>query len=157
MEKFQKLKIFFWVFIMLFTSCAKPTVVNIALPGDKDLNCKELDLQVMEAQKIKKEAITVSDQTGANVARMTIFWPAWATTLHNADKAISAADDRTYHLYKIMKKKNCKESAKVRYFVTDRRKNFIGLSKELKELKKLYESGDLTEKEYIKAKNKVLE
>ena len=43
MEKFQKLKIFFWVFIMLFTSCAKPTVVNIALPGDKDLNCKELN------------------------------------------------------------------------------------------------------------------
>ena len=111
----------------------------------------------MEAQKIKKEAIAVSDQTGANVARMAIFWPAWATTLHNADKAISAADDRTYHLYKIMKNKNCEESSKVRYFVTDRRKNFIGLSKELKELKKLYESGDLTEEEYIKAKKKVLE
>ena len=157
MEKFQKLKKFFWIFIILLISCAKPTVVDIVLPGDDKLNCKELDAQVMEAQKIKKEAIVVSDQTGANVARMTFFWPAWSKTLHNADKAISAADDRTYHLYKIMKTRNCEESSKVRYFVTDRRKNFIGLSKELKELKKLYKSGDLTEEEYVKAKKKVLE
>ena len=157
MGKLQKLKNFFFIFIMLLASCAKPTVVNVELPNDKKLNCKELDAQVMEAQKIKKEAINVSDQTGANVARMTFFWPAWAATLHNADKAISAADERTYHLYKIMKKKNCEESNKVRYFVTDRRKNYLGLSKELKELKKLYESGDLTKDEYIKAKNKVLE
>ena len=157
MEKLQKLKKFFWIFIMLLVSCAKPTVVDIVLPEDDKLNCKELDAQVMEAQKIKKEAILVSDQTGANVARLAFFWPAWAKTLHNADKAISAADDRTYHLYKIMKTRDCEESAKVRYFITDRRKNFIGLSKELKELKKLHESGDLTEEEYLKAKKKVLE
>ena len=157
MGKFQKLKNFFWILIMLLSSCAKPTVVNIVLPEDENLNCKELDAQVMEAQKIKREAIAASDQTGANVARMTFFWPAWAATLHNADKAISAADDRTYYLYKIMKNKNCEESSKVRYFVTDRRKDFIGISKELKELKKLYESGDLTEEEFVKAKKKVLE
>ena len=157
MEKLQKLKKFFWIFIMLLVSCAKPTVVNVVLPGDDKLNCKELDAQVMEAQKIKKEAILASDQTGANVARLAFFWPAWAKTLHNADKAISAVDDRTYHLYKIMKTRDCEESVKVRYFITDRRKNFIGLSKELKELKKLHESGDLTEEEYLKAKKKVLE
>jgi len=157
MEKFQKLKNFFLIFTMIIASCAKPTVVNIVLPGDEKLNCKELDEQVMEAQKIKKEAINAADQTGANVARMAFFWPAWAKTLHNADKAITAADDRTYHLYKVMKNKDCKESNKVRYFITDRRKNFIGISKELKELKELYESGDLNEEEYSKAKKKVLE
>ena len=37
-----------------------------------------------------------------------LFWPAWAKTLHNADLAIIAADDRTYHLINIMKKKRCK-------------------------------------------------
>jgi len=157
MGKLQKLKNFFFIFIMLLASCAKPTVVNVELPNDKKLNCKELDAQVMEAQKIKKEAINVSDQTGANVARMTFFWPAWATTLHNADKAISAADERTYHLYKIMKKKNCEESKSVRNLITEKRKYYIGVSKELKELKKLYKSGDLTEEEYVKAKKKVLE
>tara|TARA_B100000029_G_scaffold394668_1_gene392208 strand:- start:386 stop:868 length:483 start_codon:yes stop_codon:yes gene_type:complete len=160
MGKFQKLKNFFQIFIlfaMLFVSCAKPTVVNVALPEDEKLNCKKLDDQVMEAQKIKREAILVSDQTGANVARTILFWPSWVGTLHNADKAISAADDRTYHLYKIMRKKDCKEANKVRYFITDKRKNIIGISKELKALKKLYEAGDLTEEEYTKAKKKVIE
>ena len=36
--------------------------------------------------------------TGGNVARMILFWPAWAQTLHNADKAILAANDRNHHL-----------------------------------------------------------
>ena len=37
-----------------------------------------------------------------------LFWPAMATTFANADKAIKAANDRTYYLLKIMKDKNCK-------------------------------------------------
>ena len=36
-----------------------------------------------------------------------LFWPAWARTLHKADVAIMAADDRIYHLIKLMKKKKC--------------------------------------------------
>ena len=143
--------------LILLNSCAKPTVVSIVDPEDEKLNCDQLETAILEAQKIKKEAEYAQGATGGNVTRMMLFWPAWAKTLHNADKAISAADDRTYHLYKIMKTRNCEESSKVRYFVTDRRKNFIGLSKELKELKKLYKSGDLTEEEYVKAKKKVLE
>ena len=39
------------------------------------------------------------------MARMMLFWPAMATSFHNSDKAIRAANDRTYHLLKIMKKK----------------------------------------------------
>ena len=157
MGKLQNLKFLFLFFFIFTLSCAKPTVVNITLPGDEELNCKELDFQVIEAQKIKKEAWAAADQTGANVTRMALFWPAWAATLHNADKAISAADDRTFHLYKIMKTKNCKETKKVRTFVTDRRNNFIGLTRELKELKKLHNSGDLTDEEYSRAKKKVLD
>ena len=99
MEQFQKIKFFYYFFIILLTSCGKPTVVEISLPGDSDLSCKELDLKVMEAQKIKREAVIASDQTGANIARVAFYWPAWAMTLHNADKAIAAADDRTFHLY----------------------------------------------------------
>ena len=157
MEQFQKIKFFYYFFLILLTSCGKPTVVQISLPGDSDLSCKELDLKVMEAQKIKREAVIASDQTGANIARVAFYWPAWAMTLHNADKAIAAADDRTFHLYKIMKKKNCEESKSVRNLITEKRKYYIGVSKELKELKKLYKSGDLTEEEYVKAKKKVLE
>ena len=35
-----------------------------------------------------------------------LFWPAWAQTLHNADIAIKAANDRTYHLLKLSDKKS---------------------------------------------------
>ena len=31
-----------------------------------------------------------------------LFWPAWAQTLHNADIAIQATNDRNYHLINIM-------------------------------------------------------
>ena len=49
-------------------------------------------------------------------------------------------------------KKNCEESKSVRNLITEKRKYYMGVSKELKELKKLYKSGDLTEEEYVKAK-----
>ena len=63
---------------------------------------------VAETQKFKRDALYEKENTGGNMARMIIFWPAMATTFYNADKAIRAANDRTYHLLKIMKKKDCK-------------------------------------------------
>ena len=90
---------------ILFYSCAKPTVVNVVLPGDEKLNCEQLRNAVAETQKIKKDAEYAREGTGGNVARLMLFWPAWAQTLHNADVAIQAANDRNFHLIKIMKKK----------------------------------------------------
>ena len=91
--------------LILLNSCAKPTVVNIVVPGDNKLNCEELENAVAETQKIKKDAEYAKEGTGGNVARMMLFWPAWAQTLHNADIAIQAANDRNFHLINIMKKK----------------------------------------------------
>ena len=92
--------------IILLNSCAKPTVVNVVLPGDNELNCEQLENAVAESQKIKREAEYAKEGTGGNVARVLLFWPAWARTLHNADVAIIAANDRIYHLFNIMKKKD---------------------------------------------------
>ena len=92
--------------IILLNTCAKPTVVNIALPGDNELDCEQLENAVTESQKIKREAEYAKEGTGGNVTRLILFWPAWAKTLHNADVAIRAADDRIYHLFNIMKKKD---------------------------------------------------
>ena len=75
-------------------------------PGDEELNCEQLENAVAESQKIKRDAEYAREGTGGNVARLMLFWPAWAKTLHNADVAITAANDRIYHLFKIMKKKN---------------------------------------------------
>ena len=70
---------------ILIHSCAKPTVVNVAMPEDEKLNCKQLENAVAKAQKLKRDAEYAKDTTGGNVTRMLLFWPAWAQTLHNAD------------------------------------------------------------------------
>ena len=106
MKKFQGILVLI-VSVILLYACAKPTVVNVVLPGDKELNCKQLEDAVAESQKIKREAEYAKEGTGGNITRVMLFWPAWAKTLHNADVAIMAANDRIYHLFNIMKKKRC--------------------------------------------------
>ena len=78
-----------------------------------------------------------------------------ATTFYNADKAIRAANDRTYHLLKIMKSKDCKNIDLVNSEILKSSTNTI--AGQLNLLRELYKSGDLTKEEYSKAKRKVLE
>ena len=84
------------VVILILNSCAKPTVVEIVQPNDDKLNCEELKTEIAEVQKIKEEAVFSKD-SGGNYARVILFWPAWAQSLHNADEAILAANDRKHH------------------------------------------------------------
>ena len=144
------------VSIILLDACAKPTVVNVVLPGDEELNCEQLENAVAESQKIKRDAEYAKEGTGGNVARVMLFWPAWAKTLHNADVAIMAANDRIYHLFNIMKKKSCSAVDKIEAQITNTTTS-ISITGQLKELKEMYKSGDLTEEEYKKAKNKILD
>ena len=148
----------FFIFILFFlASCAKPTVVEIIQPNDDKLNCEELKAEIAESQKIKEEA-EFSKDSGGNIARIILFWPAWARSLHNADEAILAANDRKHHLIKTMKKINCKDAdmfeAKIKDTNSTSSQNNI--AEQLKILKELYDSGDLTKEEYTKAKEKVI-
>ena len=142
--------------VILLNACAKPTVVDVAMPEDDKLNCEELEHAVAEAQHFKRKAEYAKEATGGNATRLLIFWPAWAKTLHNADIAIVAADDRTYHLIKIMKKKRCKGVDIINAEIANPNST-NSISMQLKDLKELYDSGDLTEDEFKKAKKKVLE
>ena len=144
------------VSIILLDACAKPTVVNVVLPGDEELNCEQLENAVAESQKIKRDAEYAKEGTGGNVARVMLFWPAWAKTLHNADVAIMAANDRIYHLFNIMKKKSCSAVDKIEAQITNTTTS-ISITGQLKELKEMYKSGDLTKEEYKKAKKKILD
>jgi len=142
--------------LILLNSCAKPTVVNVVVPGDEKLNCEQLENAVAETQKIKREAEYAKEGTGGNVARMMLFWPAWAQTLHNADVAIMAADDRNYHLINLMKKKKCKGVDTINTEIagtTTSRNNIAG---QLKDLNEMYKSGVLTKEEFETAKKKTL-
>ena len=143
--------------LILLNSCAKPTVVNTVAPGDEKLNCEQLENAVAETEKIKKDAEYAKEATGGNVARLMLFWPAWAQTLHNADVAIQAANDRNYHLINIMKKKNCEGVDNINAQINKSLPSTNNVAEQLKILKEMYDSGDLTQEEYKKAKKKVLE
>ena len=144
---------FLLIFIFLF-SCATPEVVTIKNPTDEEKNCKELEKLVAETQKFKRDALYEKENTGGNMARMILFWPAMATTFYNADKAIRAANDRTYHLIEIMRKKNCKNIDLVNSkIIESSTQNIAG---QLNMLKEMFKSGDLTKEEFTKAKRKVL-
>ena len=156
MKKFQGILVLI-VSVILLYACAKPTVVNVVLPGDKELNCKQLEDAVAESQKIKREAEYAKEGTGGNITRVMLFWPAWAKTLHNADVAVRAADDRIFHLFKIMKKKSCTNVDKIEAQILNIKNAKITITQQLMELKEMYKSGDLTKEEYKKAKNKILD
>ena len=155
MKKFQGILVLI-VSVILLYACAKPTVVNVVLPGDEELNCEQLENAVAESQKIKRDAEYAKEGTGGNVARVMLFWPAWAKTLHNADVAIMAANDRIYHLFNIMKKKSCSAVDKIEAQITNTTTS-ISITGQLKELKEMYKSGYLTKEEYKKAKKKILD
>ena len=142
--------------LILFNLCAKPTVVNVVIPGDEKLNCEQLENAVAESQKIRRDAEFAKEGTGGNVARMLLFWPAWATTLHNADVAIIAADDRIYHLIKLMKKKKCKGVDVINAKIEEDKKSSNNIVEQLKDLNDMRNSGILTDEEFEIAKKKTL-
>ena len=156
MKKFRVILVLIVSTIFLY-SCAKPTGVNVVLPGDEELNCEQLENAVAESQKIKREAEYAKEGTGGNITRVMLFWPAWAKTLHNADVAVRAADDRIFHLFKIMKKKSCANVDKIEAQILNVENTKITITQQLKELRKMYKSGDLTKEEYKKAKKKILD
>ena len=141
--------------LTFFYSCANPEVVNVVMPSDEKLNCDELKAGYAEARRFKQEAESVKEtNTGGNVTRTLLFWPALVKTLHNADVAIRAANDRAYHLIDIMKNKKCKDADKLYMELT--KTDSITISYEIRRLHQLYKSGAITEEEYIQAKKKVI-
>ena len=143
------------IIIITLNSCSKPTVINISMPNDKNLNCNELSSEFKETRRFKKEAQDVKDiNTGANATRALLFWPALVKTLHNADVAISAADARAYHVVEIMEEKKCKNTKK--HYSELNKTISLTLSFEIKRLNQLYKRGIITEEEFTKAKKKVL-
>ena len=144
--------------IILLNTCAKPTVLNVTLPEDEELNCEKLESALSDAQKFRKQAINVTGNTAGNQARALLFWPALMVTYVNAQEAIVAASERSTHLINIMQKKNCKNLEKLLVEVqsTHRMQTLKDLSEAYKSLNELYKSGGLTEKEYNTQKKKVL-
>ena len=151
-------KKFLIIFIGIFflNSCAKPTVVVVVMPKDKGLSCNKLKEEFFETRRFKSEAEAATQvDSGGNMTRTMLFWPALLKTIHNGDVAIKAANDRAYHLIDIMRDKNCKEAAKLHASVS--KTDSLTISYEIERLHRLYKKGALTDEEFTKAKNKILE
>ena len=142
--------------IFFINACAKPTVVDIVMPKDKELSCYQLKDEFFETRRFKKEAEAARQvDSEGNMTRTMLFWPALLKTIHNGDVAIKAANDRAYHLIDIMRDKNCKEAAKLHASVS--KTDSLTISYEIERLHRLYKKGALTDEEFTKAKNKILE
>ncbi len=95
--------------ITLFViSCANPTVVNVIQPNDNELNCKELNSQIAEANQYFDEA-QEAKKAGKphNVGAILFFLPGLFFSADNIEIASKAAKERAAHLNKIKEKKNC--------------------------------------------------
>ena len=144
--------------LILLNSCAKPTVVNVTLPKDNELNCEKLEDALADAQEFRKKAYRATGATVDNQLRGLLFWPALMMTYANAHEAIIAASERSVHLINIMQKKNCKnlDSILLEVQTTPRVQTLKDLNETYKSLNELYKSGALTESEFITHKKKIL-
>ena len=97
----------FAIFVVtLLFGCASPTVVQSVKPGDAGLSCAQLQNELADADRFKKDAQGEKGVTGGNAARL-LFWPAIIGTYMNAIEAIAAADNRMVNLTNLMSKGNC--------------------------------------------------
>ena len=142
-----KNKTFIILLVLILSACGKPDVVKIEQPKDKNLNCENLKLAILEAEQYKKKAMGTREGTAANVARNLLFWPSLVGTMLNADKAIQAAEDRIYHLQVLSIRKNCGININIKQ---------LGFISKLKELKQLRDTGDITQEEYEQGKKKLI-
>ena len=142
-----KNKTFIILLVLILSACGKPDVVKIEQPKDKNLNCQNLKLAILEAEQYKKKAMGTREGTAANVARNLLFWPSLVGTMLNADKAIQAAEDRIYHLQVLSIRKNCGININIKQ---------LGFISQLKELKQLRDTGNITQEEYEQGKKKLI-
>ena len=157
MTRFKTILIIF-ISLFFFESCAKPTVVNIVLPEDKDSTCSQLEASIKNAQEFWIKVLRAPGSTPGNYARNMFFWPALMKTYINAQQAMIAATERSVHLVNLMQRKDCKNADKILKDVqfTFRVQTLSELSEAYKSLTEAYESGALTESEFKTQKKKVL-
>ncbi len=91
----------------LMAGCATPTVTQVVKPGDRGLSCAQMQNELSDMQRLRKEADAEKTVTGGNVLRALFFWPAIIGTAMNANEAIAAADNRSVHLNNLMMQMKC--------------------------------------------------
>ena len=140
---------------IILASCAgsaQHDVVSAYRAGDESMSCQEIQSEIVRAQvSIDEVNDDKSGISGADVVDGLLWFPFnLIAKSQNYKNALAAADKRIERLTVLQKEKNCQSSVAE----TQEKKNKI--STELKQLKEMYDAGDLTKEEFDKAKNKLL-
>tara|TARA_B110000914_G_C15056796_1_gene262165 strand:+ start:138 stop:452 length:315 start_codon:yes stop_codon:yes gene_type:complete len=94
--------------LLICTSCATPTVINVIGPNDSMLNCKELSAEIVKANEYADEAQEAKKMSKPhNLAALLFFLPGAGFTIKNVEEATKAAKDRALHLNRLKEKKDC--------------------------------------------------
>ena len=94
--------------LLICTSCATPTVINVIGPNDSNLNCDELSAEIAKANDHANEAQEARKMNKPhNIGALLFFLPGAGITMKNVEEATKAAQDRALHLNKLKEKKDC--------------------------------------------------
>ena len=150
------MKNFFYIISLLFlfgcAGSATHDVVSAYQSKDRTLTCSEIDKEIVRAQVII-DGINEdkSGISGADIMDGLLYFPFnMIAKSQNYKNSLSAADKRIERLENLKDEKGCKDTSQ------EMAKTKSSLSQELKELTKMYKSGDLSKIEFEKAKNKLL-
>ena len=147
--------IFHIIFLLILFSCAGSAthdVVSAYQSKDRSLTCSEIDKEIVRAQVIIDGVNEdKSGISGADIMDGLLYFPFnMIAKSQNYKNSLSAADKRIERLENLKDEKGCKDTSQ------EMAKTKSSLSQELKELTKMYKSGDLSKIEFEKAKNKLL-
>tara|TARA_B100000795_G_scaffold244198_1_gene208585 strand:- start:244 stop:558 length:315 start_codon:yes stop_codon:yes gene_type:complete len=93
---------------LICTSCATPTVINVISPNDTQLNCDELNTEIIKANHYGDKAREAKKiNKPHNIGALLFFLPGAGFTMMNVEEATKAAKDRALHLNKLKEKKDC--------------------------------------------------
>ena len=147
--------IFYIISLLILFGCAGSAthdVVSAYQSKDSSLTCSEIDKEIVRAQVIIDGVNEdKSGISGADIMDGLLYFPFnMIAKSQNYKNALQAADKRIERLVELQKEKGCQNSVAE----TEEKKSQI--SSELKQLKEMYDAGDLTKEEFNKAKNKLL-
>lgn len=148
--------IIFFILTIIFAGCAGSAshkVISAYSAGDENLSCQDIQGEIIRAQVIIDEVNSdKSGISGADVVDGLLYFPFNLIAKNqNYKNALQAADKRIERLVELQKEKGCQNTVAE----TEEKKSQI--SSELKQLREMYEAGDLTKEEFNKAKNKLLQ
>lgn len=95
------------VLVTLLAGCATSRKIQVVQPGDNNMSCSELTVQLEKLDLAEQDVDSKKGVTGTNVAS-AIFWlPGLAYTYYDAGQAMEAINDRRSHLTSIYNDKGC--------------------------------------------------